>query len=205
MMAVNLGDKPLADFTDPIQMMKDCHRRIEHFLDVLRKVETEFGEGDLPDHGRRALEASLNYFANFAPHHTADEEQSLFPRMRSSQSTQGRGAMENLDLLERDHRRGEICHASVDRLVRQWLEAGRMDEPRRKSLRAALDELATMYAAHIALEEQQVFVLAACTMTATQLREIGLEMKRRRSLVGSGPEAGDAGELRRTATIDRLQ
>jgi hypothetical protein len=80
-----------------------------------------------------------------------------------------------------------------------------MDEPRRKSLRAALDELATMYAAHIALEEQQVFVLAACTMTATQLREIGLEMKRRRSLVGSGPEAGDAGELRRTATIDRLQ
>lgn len=25
-MAVNLGDKPLADFSEPIEMMKDCHR-----------------------------------------------------------------------------------------------------------------------------------------------------------------------------------
>lgn len=39
MMAVNLGEKPLATFSEPIEMLKDCHRRIEHFLGVLRKVE----------------------------------------------------------------------------------------------------------------------------------------------------------------------
>lgn len=198
MRGVNLGGKPPADFTHPIQMLKDCHRRIEHFLDVLRKVDAEFGEGDLPDQGRRALEASLNYFANFAPHHTADEEQSLFPRMRSSASTGAREVLVELDLLERDHRRGEVCHALVDQLTRHWLETGRIDQDRRKSLRAALDELVTMYAGHIWLEEQQVFVLASGTLKAEQLREIGEEMRRRRSLntlrAGPGDTRDEPGE-----------
>ncbi len=182
MMAVNLGDKPLADFSRPLEMMSDCHRRIEHFLDVLNKVDARFGAGELTDEARRALEASLNYFANFAPRHTADEEQSLFPRLRCSQSTEARDALAELDRLERDHRQAEANHALVDRLGRQWLAAGHIDEGPRQSLQRALDELTAMYAAHIQLEEQQVFVVASHMLKPTQLREIGAEMKRRRSL-----------------------
>jgi hemerythrin-like domain-containing protein len=185
MMAVDLGDKPLAGFDQPIEMMKDCHRRIEHFLDVLRKVEAQFGQGDLAEEGRRALHASLNYFANFAPRHTADEEQSLFPRMRRSKNLDARPVMAELDCLERDHRWAEACHALVDELVHKWLAAGRMDDVQRKSLRAALDELSAMYADHIRLEEQRVFVLASHLLKAEQLREIGDEMKQRRSLLCS--------------------
>ena len=76
---VQIGQKPLADFSQPLEMMKDCHRRIEHFLDLLQTVVERFGDGELPEEGRRALEASLNYFAHAAPRHTADEEESLFP------------------------------------------------------------------------------------------------------------------------------
>jgi hemerythrin-like domain-containing protein len=54
-------------------MLKDCHRRIEHFLEVLRKVERRFVRGELDDQGRRALEAALDYFASFAPRHTAEQ------------------------------------------------------------------------------------------------------------------------------------
>jgi hemerythrin-like domain-containing protein len=193
MMAVNLGDKPLADFSQPLEMMKDCHRRIEHFLGVLRKVDAQFGAGELTAEARRALEASLNYFANFAPRHTADEEHSLFPRMRSSESTAARDVIAQLDRLERDHRRGEASHALVDRLVRQWLATGRIDRTRRRSLQHALDELTSMYAAHIHLEEQQVFALASHMLKPGQLRAIGDEMKRRRSLNGLRPTPAETG------------
>jgi hemerythrin-like domain-containing protein len=187
MMAVNLGDKPLAGFDQPIELMKDCHRRIEHFLDVLRKVDAQFGDGQLNDQGRRALEASLNYFANFAPRHTADEELSLFPRMRSSQSMHAQAVIAELDRLERDHRRGEACHARIEQLARHWLATGRMDEVQRQSFQAALDELGALYAAHIRLEEQRVFVVASHVLKSEQLREISDEMKQRRSLLCSKP------------------
>lgn len=198
MMVVNLGDKPLADFTEPIEMLKDCHRRIEHFLAVLQKVEARFGAGELTDEARRALEASLNYFAHFAPRHTADEEQSLFPRLRCGGSDQARVAMAELDRLERDHRRGEAGHALVDRLGRQWLAAGRIDEGSRTHLQEALEALVSMYSAHIRVEEQEVFVLASETLRPEQLRDIGEEMKRRRSLGDLKPAAAAARGQRET-------
>jgi hemerythrin-like domain-containing protein len=187
-MTVNLGARPPADFTEPIEMMKDCHRRIEHFLDVLRKVVQQFGEDDLNDAGRRALETSLNYFANFAPRHTADEEQSLFPRLRRSESLEARAAIADLDQLERDHRKGEHCHALVDELARQWLDTGRLDEGPRKILTAAIDVLTAMYAEHIRLEEQRVFVVANEVLQDEILGEIGEEMRARRSLTRLSPD-----------------
>lgn len=181
-MAVNLGDKLLADFSQPLEMLKDCHRRIEHFLSVLSKVAAQFGEGELTEEARRALEASLNYFASSAPRHTADEEQSLFPCLRSSPSAEAGDVLAELACLERDHRRGEANHALVDRLVRQWIAAGRMDADQRERLRAAIDELTTMYADHIRLEEQRVFVVASRILSPEQLRGIGTQMRQRRAL-----------------------
>lgn len=182
-MAINLGDKLLADFNQPIEMLKDCHRRIEHFLGLLSKVNEQFGAGELTDEARRALDASLNYFAKSAPRHTADEEQSLFPCLRSSPSPEVGEAMAELDGLERDHRRAEICHALVDQLARQWLATGRMEQQQRASLRAALDELTALYADHIRLEEQRVFVLASRILSAEQLRTIGTQMRQRRAVM----------------------
>ena len=183
MMAVNLGDKPLATFREPVEMMKDCHRRIEHFLGVLQKVEQRFGEGELDDDGRRALEAALEYFASFAPRHTADEEQSLFPRMRCSDDPDARAVMADIDRLESDHRRCEERHSLVDRVVRDWLRTGRLGDTQRSSLRAALDQLTETYAAHIQLEEQRVFTVASRILRTEEVREIGEEMRTRRSRV----------------------
>jgi hemerythrin-like domain-containing protein len=194
-MAINIGDKPLAGFGQPIEMLQDCHRRIEFFLGVLKKVDEQYGAGELNDEARRALEASLAYFANSAPRHTADEEESLFPRIRSSDSPEACEVMAELDRLERDHRRGEASHALVDQLVRRWLADGRIDEPRRKLLQIALDELAWMYAAHIRLEEQRVFVVAAQLLQPDELLDIGAEMKGRRSLGGFRPDADRVAKL----------
>jgi hemerythrin-like domain-containing protein len=179
---IHLGAKPLADFNEPIEMMKDCHRRIEHFLDVLRTVELRFGQGVLDDEGRRALLAALNYFANSAPRHTADEEQSLFPRMRHRSDADARAVLADIDRLEHDHVRCEACHAFVDQIVHQWLEVGQLDGVQQHRLRTVLDELAMIYAGHIHIEETRVFAIASHVLNAGQLQEIGDEMRARRSL-----------------------
>ena len=177
---VTIGGKPLAGFDQPIELLKDCHRRIEHFLDVLQKVVDLFGEGHLPKDGRRALQTSLDYFEHAAPRHTADEEQSLFPRMRRSSDVQVQAAMAELDRLESDHRHAEVCHAQVDELGRAWLKADRIDESSRARMQALLQELVAMYGAHIRLEEEGVFAAAAKMLGASDLGEVGVEMRRRR-------------------------
>jgi hemerythrin-like domain-containing protein len=180
MVGVTIGGKPLAGFDQPIELLKDCHRRIEHFLDVLQKVVELFGEGHLSEEGRRALETSLDYFGHAAPRHTADEEQSLFPRMRRSSDAQVRALMAELDRLESDHRHVESCHAQVDELGRAWLKGGRIDELSRAKLRALVKELVAIYAAHIRLEEEGVFAAAAKILEPRDLGEVGVEMRRRR-------------------------
>lgn len=185
-MPISLGGKPLADFGEPIEMMKDCHRRIEHFLDELLEVERRFGNRKLDEDGRHALEASLNYFANFAPRHTADEEHSLFPRMRSSDDSAAHAVMADLKRLESDHRGCEALHLLVDRLVRDWLRRGWLGSRQQERLRVALGKLEEIYAAHIQLEEQRVFAVAARVLRSEQVREIGEEMRGRRSLTSLG-------------------
>ena len=180
MVGVMIGSKPLAGFDRPIDLLKDCHRRIEHFLDVLRIVVKRFGDGDLPEEGQRALDASLDYFAHAAPRHTADEEQSLFPRLRRSEDAEASAVMAELERLEFDHRRTEACHAEVEELGRRWLQTGRIDAPSRTRLHALLEELAAIYSAHIRLEEKGVFVISERMLAPSELSALGSEMRQRR-------------------------
>lgn len=37
-MPITIGAKPAGDFSNPIELLSDCHRRIERFLGVLATV-----------------------------------------------------------------------------------------------------------------------------------------------------------------------
>lgn len=180
MVGVTIGGKPLAGFDRPLELLKDCHRRIEHFLGVLQTAVELFGEGDLPYEGRRALETSLEYFTRAAPRHTADEEESLFPRMRRSADAETLAVMAEIDRLESDHRRAEERHQKVDELGRKWLASGFVGQSERDTLRTLLAELVEVYAAHIRLEDERVFEVAAKSLLPEDLRQVGAEMRRRR-------------------------
>ena len=65
--------------------MSDCHRRIEHFLHLLIVVTQQARGRTLSTEQRDAMEVALRYFEEAEPKHTADEEESLFPRLRASQ------------------------------------------------------------------------------------------------------------------------
>jgi hemerythrin-like domain-containing protein len=160
--------------------MVECHRRIERFLNALRRVVERCAGGGLDDEARFTLETSLNYFDRAVPRHTADEEQSLFPRLRRSGAPGAREAMTSLDRLEAEHRLAKAAHLRIDELGRRWLEARGLDESDVVELQTRLDALAAAYARHISVEDEHVFVLALRILTAEGIREIGEEIARRR-------------------------
>jgi len=179
-MPVLLGSKGQADFTEPVELLMDCHRRIENFLEVLKRVVDEYGDRELDQQARDALSTSLNYFRHAAPRHTEDEEQSLFPRMRKADDAQVRRVMAAMQRLESDHRKMEAAHARVDQIGQRWLADGRLDSDTHDEVRALLSEMATAYAQHIRLEDEEVFVLASKVLDTRALAEVGEEMKLRR-------------------------
>lgn len=179
-MPVNLGTTGQPDFDQPIELMMDCHRRIEHFLGVLQKVAARYTDQPIDTQGREALETALNYFRSAAPRHTADEEQSLFPRMRKVDSPEVKQAMAEIDRLESDHRKAEAAHARLDELGRHWLESGDLSSKPLTEFQGLLDELSQAYGEHIPIEDENVFVLAKRVLDDEQLQAVGEEMRQRR-------------------------
>jgi hemerythrin-like domain-containing protein len=182
-MPIHIGQRSDHGFDEPLGLLSDCHRRIEHFLDVLATVAGQAADGELTPSWRSALEGAIRYFAVAAPKHTADEEDSLFPRLRGSGDPVLARALASLDALERDHDEADVRHALVDALVRRWLEDGRLARNDADQLRDHLAHLQALYRRHIAVEEQHVFPAAARALDHEQVARIGGEMAARRQVV----------------------
>ncbi len=172
-MPVQIGRRE-SDFTNPLGLLGDCHRRIESFLGVLLTLSRTRCGGSLEPGEAASLEAALDYFRNAAPQHTADEEESLFPRMRAA------GALASLDTLEDDHQHSAAAHIELDALGRAWLADGTLAPALAQRATELLRQLSETYERHIALEDATVFPAAGRVLTAEQLAAVGREMESRR-------------------------
>ena len=176
-MAVQIGAKPDSGFDDPIGMLKDCHRRIEWFAQILSHVVDQAAGRTLTAEEKDAVEAALHYFHVGGERHNADEEESLFPRMRAAC---GDGAGEDLEALEGEHVQAAKLHARVEELYRVWMTAGALPQVEVEELRAATATLKQLYADHIRVEETTVFPQAAQMLNKAELAAMGTEFKARR-------------------------
>ena len=113
-MALSIGQPRDHSFDEPLGLLSDCHRRIEHFLHVLEVIANRTGDAPLTAVERADLDTAVTYFATAAPKHTADEEQSLFPRLRASGDPGARQALDVITRLERDHSRADAHHRAVE-------------------------------------------------------------------------------------------
>jgi hemerythrin-like domain-containing protein len=179
-MSVQIGTKP-SHFSDPTGLLSDCHRRIEMFLGTLRAAADLAGR-QLGEDERRALEAALRYFREAAPKHNADEEESLFPRLRAVSTPEVGVVLEKISRLEQEHRWAAPLHAEVDSLGQLWLRDGQLSGDQAQALHAALGELDSMYRTHIEYEDRVLFPLATRRLTAAQRAETAHEMAKRRNL-----------------------
>ena len=78
------------------------------------------------------IEAALGYFATASPKHTADEEDSLFPRLRDTHDPAAKRALTLVERLERDHDIAERHHHAVEALCGDGsqMEASKGQRPR---------------------------------------------------------------------------
>jgi len=181
-MPIVIGAKRESDFGDPIGMLGDCHRRIERFLNALLTVATGAKGGPLTDEQQAALSTGLRYFREAAPKHTADEEESLFPRLSRLDHPDLQPLLAKIDSLQEDHECAEISHREVDRLGQLWLANGRLSPQDAGTLATVLTQLTALYRRHIATEDTEVFPFAAHALASSDHHAIGSEMAARRGI-----------------------
>lgn len=181
-MPITIGNKKESDFTNPLGLLSDCHRRIEQFLGVLIKVTSQARGARLNEDQRNGLEVALRYFREAAPKHTRDEEESLFPRMMASSDARAWSAISLLDELNADHVRADADHSEVEALGRRWLSEGVLSIESTDRLSEVLEHLRSTYQKHIAVEDNEVFPLAGQILSNDDLAAVGREMATRRSI-----------------------
>ena len=185
-MGIKIGQKNGSSFADPLGLLSDCHRKIEHFFDLLILVTNQAQGQRLNQEQKEALEASLHYFREAGPKHKDDEEKSLFPRMRKGESSRIETAISALDLLEADHKRMDEGHLSIEGLSSKWLEFGKLSKEEIHQLSVILTDLQQIYQRHIALEDSHILPLAKIVLNPSEIEEIGREMMARRGIIKSG-------------------
>jgi hemerythrin-like domain-containing protein len=179
-MSIQIGQKLAPTFQQPLELLSDCHRRVESFLRALILVAEQARGGELNSRQREALETALRYFREAAPKHTADEEESLFPRMREIGDRASREALAKIQALEADHEVAKDGHNAVEQLGQKWLADGRLSGDETSRLVKALDELQFIYERHIAVEDSEIFPLAKQVLDSKTLSDVGREMAERR-------------------------
>jgi len=177
-MAVQIGAKPDSGFDDPVGMLTDCHRRIERFLDILCIVAERAAGRMLTGEESEAVQTALQYFQAGGQRHNADEEQSLFPRLREASAGE---EFTEIHGLESDHQDAGKLHEKVELLYAMWINRGELGAKEQNDLQSATGELKRLYEEHIRTEEQIVFPRAAKVLNRQAIQAIGEEFRARRA------------------------
>ena len=186
-MGIQIGAKPDSGFDDPLGMLTDCHRRIERFLDVLCLVADRATGRAMTDEETAAVQASLQYFRVGGQRHNADEEESLFPRLRESSA---RDKFNEIHAILSDHQDANHLHGAVEKLYEKWVSAGTLELKDQGELLSVTQRLKRLYTEHIQMEEQVVFPRAAKLLTSDAIHAIGQEFRARRELSSPDAELG---------------
>jgi hemerythrin-like domain-containing protein len=175
---VQIGAKPDSGFDDPIGMLKDCHRRVERFLDILYKVVRQAQSCALNSEEKDAVEAALHYFHESGPRHNMDEEGSLFPRLRELGTAT---VLSEVQRLESEHVEAGALHSEAAQLYAKWIAEAGLEAAATTRLLSVTGQLQAIYQEHIHIEEDVVFPLAAKLLGSQALSAMGSEFKRRRT------------------------
>jgi len=166
------------EFEDPIVTLKDVHLRIKRFLHVLWVIADRAAGRELTSDEIAAVRSAMDYIRVEGTRHTADEEQSLFPRLRSQTIS---GDSEELLALEDNRRRADPLHAMVEALYLAWISAGALRPESQLRLQSCAESLKRLWEQHVQLEEQIVFPRARHVLDGRAIAAIRHEFRVRRS------------------------
>ncbi len=165
-----------AEIEDAISLLLGCHGRIRHFTAVaLRLAEQRRAPASDRSQAARAV---LRYYTMALPLHEADENESVYPRLKRA-LLPGELANANEQMIEQH----KNIDATVAELIPMWQEVEHDPEAQDASgdrLRDCTEHLSALWSAHLKLEEEQVIPALRQHLTAEDLRAIQQEMRDRR-------------------------
>ena len=172
------GVKPNREFGDPIGMLIDCHRKIKRSLHVLWVIADRAAGRELTGEEIAAVRTAINCLRVDGKRHTADEEQSLFPRLRAETIS---GDSEELRALEVNRLQADRLRATVESLYSAWISAGALRPESELRLQSCTESLKRLSEQHIQVEEQILFPRAQRVLDDQAIAAIGQEFRARRS------------------------
>lgn len=163
--------KSAPSFDDPLQMLRACHEKILRQCDTLKKLAAYLTNHGCDAQAQQAAQGILRYFDTAGQFHHQDEEENLFPALRSCTGV-------DAALLERllfDH----VLMLGAWDALRPVL--AQLAEGQNVTLDAALvEKFIGSYSAHIAIENAQLLPMAATLLSPQQTALIGKKMAGRR-------------------------
>jgi len=159
-------------------MLAACHGRIEAQCQTLHRLSEHVARHGADEQARQAAESVMRYFDTAGRHHHEDEEQDVFPRVLSAVPESRRDIARALVArLEKDHRGMEQAW----RELRGVLE--RIARGEAVPLQVSdVGRFSSLYAEHIAVEEEQFLPLADSVLSAEVGEAIGQSMAKRRGV-----------------------
>jgi hemerythrin-like domain-containing protein len=173
---IHIGPAPPSSTLDsPIEHLNACHRRIEERLLTLERAGAALVQR--PAEALAAIQAAFWFFDSSGANHTADEEDSLFPRLTPHLAPED---LQWLAALEAEHARAEALY---DRLKAHVATLPPQPTPAQQDLYAELAAaLCSLYRQHIQNEDSRFPLLASRALSPADLDAIAREMKLRRGI-----------------------
>lgn len=172
MIQINESIQP-ATLDKPVDHLNACHRRIEQRLDTLERVIPHLCTKT--EESLAAIHGVFHFLDSNGLLHTADEEESLFPRLVEKLNPSERAAV---DALEEDHDRAHALYHHLKSIV--YTFGAQPCSELAAEYTTTTQQLTALYRAHIEKEDALFPKLAALYLDDVQLRVISDEMKRRR-------------------------
>lgn len=170
--------KPSAGFDEPLEMLRACHERIEAQLATLERLLPHLRAKGADAEAQTAAKAVIRYFDTSGVLHHRDEDEDLFPLLRTLASARGRPEVcAVMDELEREHATMNLewsrLRAGLDGVLHGRAEAVGED---------IVTPFAWVYRRHMANEAAAVLPFAVEVLDEADRVALGKRMAARRGI-----------------------
>lgn len=161
------------DFSDPLGLLRACHKRILGFCDLLLKLVDHIETDGVDDEAVSAALAVVRYFSTAGKLHHQDEELDIFPRLEVTSMS----LAELINNLKQQHRSQDALWEKLQPLLEQPASIGDMD-----SFRNLARAFVSSEREHVNRENEQLLGVAARIISDEDQKKIGKAMAERRGV-----------------------
>jgi len=182
----NIQDEQPATFEQPISLLLSCHEKILHFSSALCIIVEHLQKDGWNQKAIQSVAHVRRYFNIASTQHHLDEELHLFPAIVALADKN------NDDNVQHDRKQSREINERIELLIQEHVESDelwlKLDQLLAKQsndfnlLVNLAEQFKVSMHAHAAIENELIFPYAKEHITEAQLKEIGLQIARRRGI-----------------------